>query len=258
MLPVSKRRRFFPALTLTLLGFCLVGCAIGLSSAGAAESAAGPTAAVNLARLPIESPSTKPLSFTRDVQPALTKAGCNMGACHGSFQGRGGLSLSLLGYDAPKDYEALFLLGRGRRANSAAPDQSLLLQKAAARVPHGGGLRFVPESESYALVRRFLAEGCRPPQLDDGSAGPLEVTRIEVTPREAVLKPGESLALRVQAVWNDGVVRDVSPWALYDVRDKQYAEITADGRITALKAGRVPATIRYMGQVAAVDVTDAS
>lgn len=41
-------------------------------------------------------------------QPVLTKAGCNMGACHGSLQGRGGLMLSLLGYDAAKDYDALF------------------------------------------------------------------------------------------------------------------------------------------------------
>src|SRR5687767_6891381 len=38
------------------------------------------------------------VNFTRDVVPALTKAGCNMGACHGSLQGRGGMALSLLGF----------------------------------------------------------------------------------------------------------------------------------------------------------------
>ena len=28
--------------------------------------------------------------FIRDVAPILSKAGCNGGKCHGSFQGRGG------------------------------------------------------------------------------------------------------------------------------------------------------------------------
>src|SRR5690348_6553291 len=78
------------------------------------------------------------VSFSRDVQPALTKAGCNAGACHGSFQGRGGMQLSLLGYDPLADYETLFLTGRGRRVNTVSPDESLLLRKASGRMPHGG------------------------------------------------------------------------------------------------------------------------
>jgi hypothetical protein len=49
----------------------------------------------------------QPLRFTRDVIPALTKAGGNSGACHGSFQGRGGFPLSLLGFDAAFDYDVL-------------------------------------------------------------------------------------------------------------------------------------------------------
>ena len=47
-------------------------------------------------------------SFIQDVVPVLTKAGCNAGACHGSFQGRGGFRLSLLGFDPAADYEAIF------------------------------------------------------------------------------------------------------------------------------------------------------
>src|SRR6187549_2155472 len=58
--------------------------------------------------------------FVRDVLPVLTKAGCNSGACHGSFQGRGGFRLSLLGFDPLADHEALVLQARGRRITSAA------------------------------------------------------------------------------------------------------------------------------------------
>src|SRR5512134_3493166 len=60
-------------------------------------------------------PPTSPLSFERDVIPALTKAGCNAGACHGSFQGRGGLSYSLLGFNSAHDYDVLTKAARGRR-----------------------------------------------------------------------------------------------------------------------------------------------
>ncbi len=43
------------------------------------------------ARLASTPANSRPNSFVRDVAPALTKAGCNAGACHGSFQGRGEL-----------------------------------------------------------------------------------------------------------------------------------------------------------------------
>src|SRR5262245_1011309 len=79
-----------------------------------------------------EPTSDKKLSFTRDVIPALTKSGCNAGACHGSFQGRGGFRLSLLGFDPAVDYDTIFKAGRGRRVTPTSPEQSLLLRKATA------------------------------------------------------------------------------------------------------------------------------
>src|SRR2546421_704868 len=41
----------------------------------------------------------QPVSFTRDVEPVLTKAGCNAGSCHGAQHGRGGFRLSLFAFD---------------------------------------------------------------------------------------------------------------------------------------------------------------
>ena len=37
--------------------------------------------------------------FLTDVLPILTRSGCNQGSCHGAASGKGGLKLSLLGYD---------------------------------------------------------------------------------------------------------------------------------------------------------------
>src|SRR5438477_12284525 len=94
-----------------------------------------------------------PVSFTRNVVPALTRLGCNAGACHGSFKGRGELRLSLLGFDPAADYQVLAKEGRGRRVFPAAPERSLLLAKPTLAVPHGGGQRLTENSPAYRIRR---------------------------------------------------------------------------------------------------------
>src|SRR5688572_27144154 len=91
--------------------------------------------------------AAEPPDFSRDVVPALTKLGCNAGSCHGSFQGRGGFRLSLLGFDPAADYEAIVTEARGRRVFAAAPDKSLLLLKGTAQVAHGGKKRLSTDSD---------------------------------------------------------------------------------------------------------------
>src|SRR4051812_32151377 len=45
-----------------------------------------------------------PVDFERHVMGVFGRMGCNMGSCHGSFQGKGGFRLSLFGYAPDKDY----------------------------------------------------------------------------------------------------------------------------------------------------------
>ena len=49
-------------------------------------------------RLP-DGPALEHVDFDRHVASLFGRLGCNAGACHGSFQGRGGLNLSLFGHD---------------------------------------------------------------------------------------------------------------------------------------------------------------
>ncbi|MCP6726361.1 hypothetical protein NL526_30350, partial [Klebsiella pneumoniae] len=46
-------------------------------------------------------------SFTRDVNPVLSRVGCNAGTCHGAAKGKNGFKLSLRGYDPIVDHRAL-------------------------------------------------------------------------------------------------------------------------------------------------------
>jgi hypothetical protein len=189
------------------------------------------------------------IEFHRDVVPALTKVGCNAGACHGSFQGRGGLKLSLLGFDPQADYQALVHDARGRRIFPSAPDQSLLLRKPTQRVPHGGGLRLTADDPAYRILRDWIVQGMPPPQPA------LHVTRLEVSPGELVMQPGEQMPLSVRATWSDGQQRQVTQWAQYEVREESIATASAAGVVSSVAAGRMSVTVRYLGAVVAVPVT---
>ncbi|HZL90759.1 MAG TPA: DUF1549 domain-containing protein [Pirellulaceae bacterium] len=189
------------------------------------------------------------VDFVRDVVPALTKAGCSAGACHGSFQGRGSFKLSLLGFDPQADYQAIVHDARGRRVIPSAPDESLILRKPTQRMPHGGGLRLTSTDPTYAAVRHWIADGMPPPRAD------LHVTRLEVSPTELVMQPGQQHSLTVRSTWSDGQERDVTSWAQYEVKEESIATASPAGAVTAVSSGRMAVMVRYMGVVAAVPVT---
>ncbi len=92
------------------------------------------------------------VDFTTEIEPLLSRFGCNSGGCHGKASGQNGFKLSLFGFDADFDYNALVKEARGRRVFATAPENSLLLTKATGQVPHGGGRRIEPGSEPYRLL----------------------------------------------------------------------------------------------------------
>src|SRR5690606_39847357 len=98
--------------------------------------------------------STAP-SFVRDILPVLARAGCSAGSCHAKAGGQNGFQLSVFSYDPRADYAEIVKDGRGRRVLPGAPDESLLLLKPMAVLPHGGGKRIVQDSEAHQLLREW-------------------------------------------------------------------------------------------------------
>ncbi|MFO0877983.1 MAG: DUF1549 and DUF1553 domain-containing protein [Gemmataceae bacterium] len=192
----------------------------------------------------------EPVQFRRDVVPALTRAGCNSGTCHGAFQGRGGFRLSLLGFDPSADHDALVREARGRRVFPASPAQSLLLQKATGAIAHGGGKRLHTDSPSYHLIRDWIAQGLAAPSTDDAT-----ITRLEVRPTTVTLQPGEQVPLAIRAHWSDGLTRDVTAWALFESNRDRTASAQPDGNFRAHAPGLASIMVRYQGQASAVPVT---
>src|SRR5207249_3445365 len=104
-------------------------------------------------------PVPERVDFERHLMGLFGRMGCNAGACHGSFQGRGGFRLSLFGYDPEKDYLAVTRDNFGRRIDRVDPDASLVLLKATGQVAHGGGKRFDKGSWAYQLLRTWISQG---------------------------------------------------------------------------------------------------
>ena len=59
------------------------------------------------------------VDFIRDVNPVMTRLGCNAGTCHGAKEGKYGFKLSLRGYDPIFDVRSLKDDLAGRRLNAA-------------------------------------------------------------------------------------------------------------------------------------------
>ncbi len=189
------------------------------------------------------------VDFDRHVMGVLTKAGCNMGSCHGSFQGKNGFRLSLFGYEPAMDYAAITRDNWGRRINPQRPDDSLLLLKATGQVPHEGGIRIAKGGWMYQLVRTWIAQGAR------RSTGAGAVSRIEVTPPDfAIARDGQPLQVQVTAVFADGSREDVTALCDFRISDDAVATVSAEGLITPRQPGDAGLTVLYRGAVAAIRV----
>ena len=169
------------------------------------------------------------VEFDRHVATLFGRLGCSAGACHGSFQGRGGLNLSLFGHDPARDFEAISRGAQGRRVNVLDPERSLVLLKATGQVPHEGGQRFARGSWEYRVILAWIAGGAgRDPSRPKAQA-------IEIRPAESRLeRPGATGRLAVVARFADGSETDITPFSDLRARDPGVASVSHTGAVRGL------------------------
>lgn len=197
---------------------------------------------------------SRPLNFTNDIVPILSRYGCNSGSCHGKAIGQNGFKLSLYGFDSDYDYASIVHEGHGRRVAPAAPEDSLLLRKPTGVVPHGGGVRFAVDSEPYRMIRRWLEQG-----LPSGGEKAARDVKLEVFPSERVLRGEAEQHLRVVVHYADGATRDVTRLARYDSQLQDVFTVSSDGLVrTTGRAGEGAVMVRYADQVATARIVSLS
>ena len=187
--------------------------------------------------------------FRRDIQPAITRLGCNAVECHGAFAGQGGMSLVLYEGDPAEDFETLVKAERGRRVNRLEPEKSLLLRKATKAIPHGGDQRFKPGSDDYKLFLEWIRRGA--PYWD---ATLPELASLSIAPAEQKLAKDKTAALAVMAVFSDGSKKDVTRQASFRATDEAVVSVAADGKVKAIGFGAGGIVARYLGRTAVARV----
>jgi len=183
--------------------------------------------------------------FENDVVPILSRFGCNASGCHGKAEGQNGFKLSVFGFDPVADRAALIGEARGRRVFPAAPEQSLVLQKASGGMPHGGGIRIPRGSSEYRTLRDWIAAG-----TPAGDPRAPHVTEIRLVPSERRMPMRESQQLRVVARWSNGSEADVTQHARFQTNNEELARVDDFGLVaTGNTPGEAAIMASYMGTV---------
>ena len=195
-------------------------------------------------------PTGRPVSFELDIEPILAATGCNTGPCHGKQRGQNGFQLSLLGFDPDFDHDAIVRGGRGRRIFPAAPEQSLLLLKATAILPHGGGNRLELDSDDYRMLVDWIRQGATRRVESEPT-----LERVELATDKFKLTPGQAAQLQVTAHYSDGSTRDVTPLTTYLANESTICAVDEDGKMVAGSLpGETSIMARYMNLIRVADV----
>ncbi len=189
----------------------------------------------------------RPVDFYTEVIAALSRGGCNQGACHGSPQGKNGFRLSLRGYKPELDRVTLTREIFGRRTSPQNPDASLILAKAANRVPHVGGRRFRGTELAYGLLRQWIYEGTLIKEPAE------KVLKLEILPGQQTLHTSSpQLQLVARAHFADGAIRDVTHLAVFTTSDIDSSSVSDNGLVEFHGTAEVAILVRYLKQMVSV------
>ncbi|HVX14411.1 MAG TPA: DUF1553 domain-containing protein [Pirellulales bacterium] len=211
---------------------------VATGEADVTVTAAGQTSTVHVS---VQLPAVTPLnSFRHDVMPALSKGGCNAGACHGYSLGKNGFKLSLRGADAAADYLSLSDEFFERRINRHNPPASLLLAKPLGDMPHKGGVRFDRGSLLEELLAGWISDGA-----PDDTVAPVQIESLRIYPTSVVIGPGQQHQLQLIARYSDGSERDVTRLGIYTANTERVAGVDDEGLVSTRELGETAVVARF-------------
>lgn len=191
----------------------------------------------------------RPMTFENDVLVALSKQGCNSGACHGSPSGKGGFRLSLRAFDKELDELTLIHEDFGRRVNVLDPDHSLLIEKPLMKVSHAGGKQLNQHDVAYKVLRDWIAQGAKGNSSDESRCSKLEVFPAQ---KRMLQRRDGPQQLAATAHFADGKKRDVSEVVAYESSNTEVATVNKHGLVTPLKRGETVILVRYLEHIESI------
>ncbi len=188
----------------------------------------------------------RPVRFSAQVMPTLTRLGCNSGSCHGKSGGQHGFALSLFGSNPATDHVALRV-----RSNPDDPPASLLILKPTGQMPHGGGARIMIDSPEYDTLIRWISQ----PEITPPAATEPRLIRLDPIPRRQTLSPTNQGQIRVEATWDDGLIVDVTRLSLFESSARPIVVVDPLGHLVAgSSVGEAAVLVKYAGAFAVARV----
>lgn len=175
---------------------------------------------------------SRDIEFSNHIQSVLARNNCNMGACHGALAGKGGFKLSLRGYDPVSDHFKITRQDGGRRIEMASPAISLFIAKPSGAMEHKGGLRLPADSDDYAMLAKWIANGAIGPRSTDP-----KLDHLEILPAAVRLERGDIQPIAVRAHYSNGRIEDVTRWAKFTSTDEAVAIVDEHGSAKVLGPG---------------------
>ncbi len=195
------------------------------------------------------SSSQIPTAFESDVLVALSKQGCNSGACHGSPSGKGGFRLSLRAFDKQLDELTLIREDFGRRVNTLEPERSLLLAKPTMAVEHGGGKKLRKQDDAYKILHRWISEGAKTDPIDTARCDRLEVFPSQ---KRVLSVSGGKQQLAITAKFSDDSARDVTRAVAYSSSNTGVATVDEQGLVTPHSQGETVILVRFLEHIESI------
>jgi hypothetical protein len=191
----------------------------------------------------------RPVAFESEVLVALSKQGCNSGACHGSPSGKGSFRLSLRAFDRVLDELTIIREDFGRRVNPIDPDQSLLILKPMMKVTHGGGKVLSKDDVAYKILRDWIAEGSHADPV-----GTARCVRLEVYPntKRVLKRTAGTQQISATAHFSDGAKRDVTQIVSFDSTNTEVATVDKNGLVTPRNRGETVILVRFLEHIESV------
>ena len=199
------------------------------------------------------SETTEVPDFQKHVSPLLGRLGCNGRACHGSFQGQGGFTLSLFGYDFDADLKALLDKEAGR-VDVKQPLESKILCKPVDAEMHEGGQRFKKDGWEYWVLRKWIEAGA--PKTNASKKDIVQkLVRLEVSPLEINFTSKDTTkSIHAVAIWEGGSQEDVTSLCRFSSNDTSIAKIDEKGLVTGGEVGDTHVVVSYDNAVVPVSV----
>jgi hypothetical protein len=189
------------------------------------------------------------VEFENEVLVALSKQGCNSGACHGSPSGKGNFRLSLRAFDKALDGLTLVREESQRRVNPLEPEKSLLVTKPLMKVPHGGGMQLRKSDPAYRTLVDWISQGA---PLDP--ADQARCIKLEVFPnsQRILAKDQGSQQIVVLAHFANGTKRDVTQLCAYESSNTTVATVDVHGKVTPHQKGESVILVRFLEHIESI------